>query len=393
MRYRTFGRTGWRVGEVGYGMWGMGGWTGSDDVQSRASLEAAVARGVNFFDTAQAYGDGHSERLLGRLMAALPDKRLYAATKVPPKNRQWPSRRGVPLAEVFPRDYMRRLCRHQPRRISGMETIDLLQLHVWEDDWLADGEPAAHGGRAQAGRLDPGLRDQHQPLGAVERRQGRASRAWSTAVQVIYNIFDQAPEDELFPTCRANGVGVIARVPFDEGSLTGTLTWRSTWPADDWRSTYFVPENLASSVARADALKPLVPRRHDHGRDGPAVHPLEPGREHGHSRACARPRTWRRTPRPATPVRCPRAPCRAAQASLGPPADELEPVGESRREPGLGRECAIRVRRGCGRNGHSLLTESGAGEWKSPHRGRSRLRAVGGSPAEGVHRTLGPGCC
>ena len=122
MRYRTFGRTGWRVGEVGYGMWGMGGWTGSDDVQSRASLESAVERGVNFFDTAQAYGDGHSELLLGRLMAAMPDKRLYAATKVPPKNRPVaePPRRAA--REVFPRDYLRRYV-DISRANLGVETI------------------------------------------------------------------------------------------------------------------------------------------------------------------------------------------------------------------------------------------------------------------------------
>ncbi|MGZ6273305.1 MAG: aldo/keto reductase, partial [Candidatus Limnocylindrales bacterium] len=257
MRYRTFGRTGWRVGEVGYGMWGMGGWTGSDDVQSRASLEAAVARGVNFLDTAQAYGDGHSELLLGRLMASRPDKRLYAATKVPPKNRQWPSRRGVPLAEVFPRDYLRRYVDISCGNL-GVETISLLQLHVWEDDWLADGDlqrtvaELKKEGSIRAFGLSLNRWEPWNGVKAVES-------GLVDSVQVIYNIFDQAPEDELFPTCRANGVGVIARVPFDEGSLTGSLTLESKWPADDWRSTYFVSENLISSVARADALKPLVP--------------------------------------------------------------------------------------------------------------------------------------
>ncbi len=172
MRYRTFGRTGWRVGEVGYGMWGMGGWTGSDDVQSRASLEAAVARGVNFLDTAQAYGDGHSELLLGRLMAALPDKRLYAATKVPPKNGQWPSRRGVPLAEVFPRDYLRRYV-DISRGNLGMETISLLQLHVWEDDWLADGDLQRTVAELKKEGSIRAFGHQPEPLGAVERRQGR----------------------------------------------------------------------------------------------------------------------------------------------------------------------------------------------------------------------------
>ena len=257
MRFRTFGRLGWRVGEVGYGMWGMGGWTGSDDVQSRASLEAAVARGVNFFDTAQAYGDGHSELLLGRLMASHADKRLYTATKVPPRDRQWPSRRGVPLAEVFSRDYVRRFVDISCANL-GVETIGLLQLHVWEDDWLANGDlqrTVAELKREGSIRAFGISLNRWEPWNGVKAvRSGLVD-----SVQVIYNIFDQAPEDELFPACRENAVAVIARVPFDEGSLTGNLTLESKWPPDDWRGTYFVPENLAASVTRADALKPLLP--------------------------------------------------------------------------------------------------------------------------------------
>jgi Predicted oxidoreductases (related to aryl-alcohol dehydrogenases) len=256
MRNRKFGRTGWQVGEVGYGMWGMGGWTGSDDAESLSSLELAVAKGVNFLDTAQAYGDGHSERLLGRLLAAHPG-RLYGATKVPPKNRQWPSRRGVPLAEVFPRDYVREYVGIS-RANLGVEAIDLLQLHVWEDDWLRSGEIKR---TVEELKREGSIRAFGISLNRWEPWNGvKAVRSGLVdAVQVIYNIFDQAPEDELFPACRENGVAVIARVPFDEGSLIGSLTLQSTWPADDWRSTYFVPENLESSVAHADAIKPLVP--------------------------------------------------------------------------------------------------------------------------------------
>jgi aryl-alcohol dehydrogenase-like predicted oxidoreductase len=256
MRNRKFGRTDWQVGEVGYGMWGMGGWTGSDDAESLSSLELAVAKGVNFLDTAQAYGDGHSERLLGRLLAAHPG-RLYGATKVPPKNRQWPSRRGVPLAEVFPRDYIREYVGIS-RANLGVEAIDLLQLHVWEDDWLRSGEIKR---TVEELKREGSIRAFGISLNRWEPWNGvKAVRSGLVdAVQVIYNIFDQAPEDELFPACRENGVAVIARVPFDEGSLIGSLTLHSTWPADDWRSTYFVPENLESSVAHADAIKPLVP--------------------------------------------------------------------------------------------------------------------------------------
>lgn len=257
MKLRTFGRLGWKVSELGYGMWGMGGWSGSDDRESMASLELAAARGVNFFDTAQAYGEGHSEQLLAMLLKGNSGKRMFAATKVPPMNREWPSRRGVPLADVFPRAYVRRYV-DISRSNLGVDTIDLLQLHVWEDDWLETGELAQTVAEL---RRDGWIRafgisqNRWEPWNGI-----RAVRSGLVdAVQVIYNIFDQAPEDELLPACRQNQVAVIARVPFDEGSLTGGLTLKSTWPEGDWRGTYFVPENLRASVARADALKPLLP--------------------------------------------------------------------------------------------------------------------------------------
>jgi len=257
MRYRTFGRLGWRVGELGYGMWGMGGWTGSEDRESFASLELALNRGVNFFDTAQAYGDGHSEQLLGMLHDRHAAQRIFAATKVPPRNRQWPSRRGVPLHQVFPRSYVRDYAEIS-RANLGVGTIDLLQLHVWEDDWLDSGElqqTVAELKRDGSIRAFGISLNRWEPWNGVKAvRSGLVD-----SVQVIYNVFDQAPEDELFPACREHGVAVVARVPFDEGTLTGTLTRDTKWPAGDWRSSYFVPENLESSVARAEALRPLVP--------------------------------------------------------------------------------------------------------------------------------------
>jgi aryl-alcohol dehydrogenase-like predicted oxidoreductase len=258
MRYRRFGRTGWMVSEIGYGMWGMGGWSGSDDAQSLGSLQRAVDLGCNFFDTAWAYGEGHSEGLLGQLVRANPDKRLYTATKIPPKNRQWPSRRESTLDDAFPPDHIEEYVRRSLEN-SGLESFDLIQFHVWEDSWTDD--------RRWADKMEE-LRRQGL-LNAVgisinrwEPWNGvRAVRSGLIdAVQVIYNIFDQNPEDELFPACREMDVAVIARVPFDEGTLTGTLTKESTWPAGDWRNTYFVPENLIPSVERADALKPLVPQ-------------------------------------------------------------------------------------------------------------------------------------
>ena len=257
MRFRTFGRLGWQVGEVGYGMWGMGGWSGSDDKESIASLEMAASKGVNFYDTAQAYGDGRSEQLLARLEARHSGMRIYNATKVPPKNRQWPSRRGVPVGQVFPRTYVREYVDISCSNL-GVDTIDLLQLHVWEDDWLDSGElqrTVAELKREGAIRAFGISLNRWEPWNGI-----KAVRAgFVDSVQVIYNIFDQAPEDELFAACRENNVAVIARVPFDEGSLIGNLTLDTTWPEGDWRATYFVPENLAATIARVDAIRPLVP--------------------------------------------------------------------------------------------------------------------------------------
>jgi aryl-alcohol dehydrogenase-like predicted oxidoreductase len=257
MKLRRFGRTGWQVGEIGYGMWGMAGWSGSQDAESMASLQRAIDLGCNFFDTAWAYGDGHSEELLGKALRANPDKKLYVATKVPPKNREWPSKREFPLDVSYPPEYVFEYVEKSLRNI-GVETIDLFQYHTWEDNWLDDERTAR---TIEKLRASGKVRSVGISMNRWEPWNGiRAVKSGLVdAVQVIYNIFDQNPEDELFPACRAHDVGVIARVPFDEGSLTGTLTIESKWPADDWRSTYFVPENLLSSVEHADALKYLVP--------------------------------------------------------------------------------------------------------------------------------------
>ena len=266
MNYRRFGRTGWKVSEIGYGMWGMAGWTGSQDTESLDSLQRSVDLGCNFFDTAWAYGNGHSEKLLGKILrnnaSNAPGKKLYTATKIPPKNRRWPSRREFTLDESYPPDYIEEYLHKSLQNIS-VETLDLIQFHTWEDGWLDDArlpraiEKLRNSGKVRAvgisiNRWEPGNGIRAVRDGVVD------------AVQVIYNIFDQNPEDELFPACREKDVAVIARVPFDEGTLTGTLTLDSKWPKGDWRNTYFVAENLKASVAHADALKPLL-------RDGLAM--------------------------------------------------------------------------------------------------------------------------
>jgi aryl-alcohol dehydrogenase-like predicted oxidoreductase len=245
------------VSEIGCGMWGMGGWTGSDDAESMASLQRAVELSCNFFDTAWGYGAGHSEGLLGQLVRANPGKKLYTATKMPPKNFKWPSRREYTLDDCFPPDHIEEyVCKSLKN--ADLPSFDLIQFHTWEDSWVADDRWAKkmdelrHQGLVHAVGISINRWEPWNGVKAV--RSGLID-----AVQVIYNIFDQNPEDELFPACQEMDVAVIARVPFDEGTLTGTLTKDSKWPEGDWRNSYFVPENLSASVERADALKPLVP--------------------------------------------------------------------------------------------------------------------------------------
>ena len=257
MKYRRFGKTDWQVSEIGYGMWGMAGWTGSDDDESMTSLQRSVDLGVNFFDTAWGYGEGHSEALLGRLIKQNPDKKLYTATKIPPKNFIWPSRREFTLDDCFPPDHIEKYV-HNSLENAKLESFDLMQFHVWEDSWVEDDRWAKKMDELRIQGLISAVGisiNRWEPWNGVKAvRSGLID-----AVQVIYNIFDQNPEDELFPACEEMDVAVIARVPFDEGTLTGNLTLESTWPEDDWRSTYFVPENLQSSVEHGDALRPLVP--------------------------------------------------------------------------------------------------------------------------------------
>jgi aryl-alcohol dehydrogenase-like predicted oxidoreductase len=257
MNYRRFGRTGWMISDIGYGMWGMAGWTGSDDAESKKSLQEAADLGCNFFDTAWAYGSGHSEKLLGWLVRNNPGQRIFTATKIPPKNLAWPSRREFTLDDCFPPGHIDQYV-HLSLKNLALESIDLIQFHTWEDSWLKDDrwvkkiDELRRQGLVRAVGISI---NRWEPWNGVQAvRSGLID-----AVQVIYNLFDQNPEDELFPACAAMDVGVIARCPFDEGTLTGKLTPESSWPPGDWRNTYFVPENLKASVEHAEALRPLIP--------------------------------------------------------------------------------------------------------------------------------------
>ncbi|MFH0843550.1 MAG: aldo/keto reductase [Bacteroidota bacterium] len=257
MKYRRLGRTNWNVSEIGYGMWGMAGWTGSDDEESFNSLQMAVDLGCNFFDTAWGYGAGKSESLLGQLIRVNKGKKIYTATKIPPKNFKWPARPEYTLDDCYPPDHIEEYV-DKSLKNAGIGSYDIMQFHTWDDGWLRD----ERGIKKLVELKEKGLfhaigisMNRWEPWNGVKA----VKTGLIDTVQVIYNIFDQNPKDELFPACREMNVGVIARVPFDEGSLTGTLTKESKWPEGDWRNTYFVPENLIPSVEHADALKPLVP--------------------------------------------------------------------------------------------------------------------------------------
>lgn len=257
MQYRTFGRTNFKVSEIGYGMWGLAGWTGTDTQELDAALDRSVALGCNFYDTAWGYGAGKSEQILGQLLKRHPGKRLYYATKIPPKNFQWPSKPHFALEDCFPYDHIIEYTEKSLQNLN-VECIDVQQFHVWEDSWSQKDE--------WKNAVEKLKKDGKIRFMGVSVNRWEPDNVLDTlktglidTVQVIYNIFDQAPADNLFPLCRALNIGVIARVPFDEGSLTGTLTKETRFPEDDWRSTYFVPENLRSSVEHAEALRPLIP--------------------------------------------------------------------------------------------------------------------------------------
>ena len=239
----------------------MGGWTGSNDEESLAALGRAIVLGCTFFDTAWVYGQGKSEQLLAEARRRYPHAPLRIATKIPPKNMRWPAKPEYPAGDAYPADHIREYTEKSLRNLDA-DVIDLQQFHVWSDAWADDEEWQ----RAVRALKDEGLVrafgisvNRWQPTNVL-----RALRSGLVdSVQVVYNIFDQAPEDELFPYCQANGIAVIARVPFDEGSLTGRLTANSTWPEGDWRNSYFSHENLTETLARVDRLDPLVPEGMD----------------------------------------------------------------------------------------------------------------------------------
>ena len=253
MNYRPLGRTGIEVSEIGYGAWGIGRsqWIGADDEESLRALQRAIDLGLNFIDTALAYGAGHSEQLVGRV-ARERSEQVHVATKVPPKNRVWPAPAGIHADEAFPGDHVRK-CTLRSLSNLGLETIDVQQLHVWSDEWVHQGdwleavETLKAEGRIRA--FGVSIND-HQPANAL----ALIDTGVVDTVQVIYNVFDQSPEDELLARCAERGVGVIVRVPFDEGGLTGRIAPDTEFPEGDFRASYFRGERKREVAERAQAI-------------------------------------------------------------------------------------------------------------------------------------------
>ncbi len=237
MRYRKLGRTGLKVSEIGFGAWGIGAaqWIGAQDEVSLRALKCARDQGVNFFDTALAYGMGHSERLLARAFGRSSE--VIIASKVPPKNMVWPAHRGTPLARVFPKAHVLHALDQTLRNLGG-DRVDLYQFHVWADEWAAQAEWAdtvqemRRSGKARFVGIS--IND-HEPVNVLKA----LDTGLVDSVQVIYNIFDQSPEDKLFPYCLQHEIGVLARCPFDEGSLTGKIRPATEFPEGDFRNEYF----------------------------------------------------------------------------------------------------------------------------------------------------------
>ena len=254
MRYRRLGRTGIEVSEVGYGAWGIGGkqWKGGTDDESVRALHRAFELGLNFIDTALAYGDGHSEKLVGSVVKSAPH-RVFVATKVPPKNRIWPAAPGSRIEDVFPYEYIVESTEESLRN-TGLETIDLQQLHVWDpgwlerDEWKRAFEDLRRSGKARFFGIS--IND-HQPDSALDV----VASGFIDTVQVIYNIFDQTPERNLFPATQKHDVGVLSRVPLDEGSLTGAIREDSEFEGDEFRAFYFRGDRKRQVVRRVSALQ------------------------------------------------------------------------------------------------------------------------------------------
>ncbi|GAA2753571.1 aldo/keto reductase [Amnibacterium kyonggiense] len=254
MQYRDLGRAGLQVSDIGYGAWGIGGagggWVGAEDDESLRALERFIELGGTFIDTARGYG--RSEELVGRVLREHRDEGLIVATKVPPKNGEWPARAGVPVEEAFPGDHIRASL-ETSLKASGLDAFDVVQFHVWSDEWVGNGDWLE---TVQALKEEGKLRHFGVSINDYEPENALAlirSGAVET-VQVIYNVFHQQPEEQLLAACHEHGVGVIVRVALDEGGLTGRITKDTTFEEGDFRRTFFQGDRPAQVEQHVQAL-------------------------------------------------------------------------------------------------------------------------------------------
>ena len=262
MKNRTLGTTGYEISEIGFGGWGLGGqmWLGSDDREGSDALRAAVDQGVTFFDTALAYGSGHSERIIGKILKAeLRNGRAVVATKIPPRNQEWPADGGKSVTAVFPAKHLVKSTETSLKNL-GVDAIPVQQLHVWHDNWLADAKWVES--RDAMARLKEEGKVVHWGISINDHAPETALRVLADPIfetaQVIYNIYDRSPEKALFALAKKKPLGVIVRVPFDEGALTGRIRADTVFPPGDWREGYFAGDRRAEAGRRADALGKLL---------------------------------------------------------------------------------------------------------------------------------------
>ncbi len=249
MKFRKLGRTGLNVSEIGFGAWAIGGsWGPQSEADSTAALNRALDLGVNFIDTAAGYGDGKSERIIGGVLRTRRDE-VIVATKTPPAAGPWPPSPYCLMSERYPENYLRENIEQRLRNL-GTDRIDLLQLHTWTRAWNRRPEPfevlrklKAEGKVRFIGISTP-EQDQNS---VIDLMRG----GWVDVVQVIYNIFEQEPAAELLPVAAETNVGIIVRVVFDEGSLTGKWTRDTVFPEGDFRRNYFAGDRLGRAVERA----------------------------------------------------------------------------------------------------------------------------------------------
>ena len=262
MKTRSLGNTGYRISEIGFGGWGIGGemWRGVDDADGRKALREAVDQGITLFDTALAYGGGHSERVIGEtLKDEIRANRVVVATKIPPKNRQWPGKASYKFGDVFPAKYIAKSTEESLKNLR-VDALHVQQLHVWNDVWLDD--PEWEESYQQIVRLKQEGKVLHWGISINDHAPETALKVLTDPLfetaQVIYNIYDRSPEKALFAFAKRKPLGIIVRVPFDEGALTGSITASSVFPAGDWRAGYFAGDRKVEAERRGKALAQVL---------------------------------------------------------------------------------------------------------------------------------------